>query len=572
MAGKKEIQGWAARRGALVDRLLTQLEGQVQAAQSGLFKTVIEDFVDGLEKDGEGNIKNTLSNKRRLTMFDGIFNKYAKGKGLEPVVAIADGVGKILDFNRNYFGVFEKPATLHPIADNVKQTVSAWLGVTERGGVERNGYLDTLIKDPSVKNGIKNIALRAVVSQGGYNETKKILQTHIMGDPTKTGALQRYYRNFTYDLYSVADRTAGRVYADKLKFNYAIYEGGLVKDSREFCKVHNGKVFSREEIAKFDITEARPPGYDPFTDLGGYGCRHHLNWVPDAVAFAMRPELRDNPPPARPQDIAPIDPPPPPPKPKPTPPPPPARFGSFKTPKEGAEPVANLFKTNFSAKGLNIKSVEISPEMAPERFNRYADKIKDLIEEYNVFEGYSETSAVKLKFVSTDKGYGNVNRWNDGGHRLETINFGHKSDPGDSRKYVKGAEQLRFKSRVDEENKEVATVVHEFGHVIGVDMIGKKLGYKYPAMKNFWEELFKIRGRYRREMKAIIENNYYDKTPEQRKADNAKLNEFHLGDYANTNLDEFMAEGFTEYKLSSNPSKYAKEIGKLIDKTFKRKK
>jgi hypothetical protein len=31
-----------------------------------------------------------------------------------------------------------------------------------------------------------------------------------------------------------------------------------------------------------------------------------------------------------------------------------------------------------------------------------------------------------------------------------------------------------------------------------------------------------------------------------------------------------MAEGFTEYKLSSNPTKYAKEIGKLIDKYFKK--
>jgi hypothetical protein len=31
-----------------------------------------------------------------------------------------------------------------------------------------------------------------------------------------------------------------------------------------------------------------------------------------------------------------------------------------------------------------------------------------------------------------------------------------------------------------------------------------------------------------------------------------------------------MAEGFTEYKLSSKPSKYAIEIGKLIDKYFKK--
>ena len=31
-----------------------------------------------------------------------------------------------------------------------------------------------------------------------------------------------------------------------------------------------------------------------------------------------------------------------------------------------------------------------------------------------------------------------------------------------------------------------------------------------------------------------------------------------------------MAEGFTEYKLNSNPSKYALEVGQLIDKYFKK--
>jgi hypothetical protein len=48
------------------------------------------------------------------------------------------------------------------------------------------------------------------------------------------------------------------------------------------------------------------------------------------------------------------------------------------------------------------------------------------------------------------------------------------------------------------------------------------------------------------------------------------FNKNYLGKYASTNIDEFMAEGFTEYKLSSNPSKYAVEIGKLIDKYFKK--
>lgn len=292
MAGEKEILNLADSRTKLIAKLWDRLEGAVQQSQRDLLKTVIDDFLDGLEMDEAGQIKNTLANKRRLSMFDQVYRRYANNSGLEIVKGITDGVGQIVDFNQNYFTAFYKPAQLTPIQSNVQETLSAWLGLTTRGNVAPNGYLDTLIQDATVKNQIKNLLMKSTASQAGFFETKKVLQLHIEGNADQTGALQKYYRNLTFDLYSVVDRTTSRTYADKLKLNYAIYEGGLIDTSRAFCKKRNGKVFSREEIAAFDPKEARPPAYDPFTDLGGYGCRHHLNFIPDPVAFSMRPELR----------------------------------------------------------------------------------------------------------------------------------------------------------------------------------------------------------------------------------------------------------------------------------------
>lgn len=287
-----KINSIVSQRTELIEKLFGQLENKVIDAQRDLLKTVISDFLDGMEQDEAGNIKNTMANKRRFGMFDQVFNRFAKTKGLEVVQGLAEGVGRIVDFNQKYYSAFSTPAILAPIQDHVKETLGAWLGLTDRGKVEANGYLDTLVKDSTIKNQIKNLSLKSVISQAGYQETKKNLQTFIEGNKEQTGALQRYYRNYAYDLYSVADRTNAQIYADKLKFNYAIYEGGLVEKSRIFCIKRNGKVFSREEIADWMPTEAVPPNYNPFTDLGGYGCRHHLNWVPDVVAFAMRPDLK----------------------------------------------------------------------------------------------------------------------------------------------------------------------------------------------------------------------------------------------------------------------------------------
>jgi hypothetical protein len=49
-----------------------------------------------------------------------------------------------------------------------------------------------------------------------------------------------------------------------------------------------------------------------------------------------------------------------------------------------------------------------------------------------------------------------------------------------------------------------------------------------------------------------------------------KIANVFLGKYASANKNEFLAEAFTEYKLSSNPSKYALEVGRLIDRYFKK--
>ena len=48
-----------------------------------------------------------------------------------------------------------------------------------------------------------------------------------------------------------------------------------------------------------------------------------------------------------------------------------------------------------------------------------------------------------------------------------------------------------------------------------------------------------------------------------------KLKNLQISQYATTNINEFIAEGFMEYKLNSNPSKYAKLIGETIDKYMK---
>lgn len=290
MSDITRITRYMVRRSDLVDGLLSVLERKVTASEKKLLEMTVTEFMDKLDLTEDGRVRNTLYNKRLLATIDEVFKKHGKTMGVDIAKTMIEGVEKVANFNGEYFRIFTTDAKLLPIEKEVQETIKAWLGLTERGALEANGYLDTLIKDTTVKNLIKDFSLRTVIGQQGWMESKRQLGEILTGNKEKEGAMKRYYRNYVYDTYSKVDRSTAEIFADKLKLNFAIYAGGLIKTSRSFCKARNGKVFHKSEILKFDPKVAKPPNYNPFTDLGGYGCRHHLNYIPDSVALILRPD------------------------------------------------------------------------------------------------------------------------------------------------------------------------------------------------------------------------------------------------------------------------------------------
>ena len=84
---------------------------------------------------------------------------------------------------------------------------------------------------------------------------------------------------------------------------------------------------------------------------------------------------------------------------------------------------------------------------------------------------------------------------------------------------------------------------HEFAHAFGV--------YKQRKLANsedFWKEIMKVKKDYTKNAKDIDI----------------------ISDYAGKDVDEFLAEAFTQAKLYSEPSKYAIKVLEIIDKYFKK--
>jgi hypothetical protein len=216
----------------------------------------------------------------------------------------------------------------------------------------------------------------------------------------------------------------------------------------------------------------------------------------------------------------------------------------------------------FKEAGLDVDSVRLDRSFGLDQYNEYNKRIDRLVKEYDLNQEYNKGffGKTSVVFKTSTTTYGKVVRkiwYSDGKVRLHSINFGHKTDKIENRTRVISDKEFlrRSKSAIDEINEPYTTLTHEFTHIIA-DFETIKA---YQKGAEFYEKLEEIRKQYDQEIIAAL------------KSKNFKLaNELYLGKYADTNIDEFMAEAFTEYKLHSNPSKYARLVGELIDLFFKK--
>ena len=155
--------------------------------------------------------------------------------------------------------------------------------------INKNLTLEPLFLD------IKQQAISLMADPKGIDlvELRRALRSKVVDNRLA----QRYFSRWTHDLYSQMQRVgANRIRLD-LGLKYAVYQGGLIKTSRDFCEERNGKCFSDDEIMKWESLNwegKSETGYNALIDCGGYNCRHRLDWVSDQMARRLRPDLFKN--------------------------------------------------------------------------------------------------------------------------------------------------------------------------------------------------------------------------------------------------------------------------------------
>jgi hypothetical protein len=273
--------------------------------QQKLLNIVFDEFISKLDIEN-GYIKNTKANKDRIATLNRLFESFQRTDFAEVAKTMVSDFKEIHAVNVGYYSEIAAKK-VKDVQAKVFDKIKGNLGI-EGNKLSAGGFLDSFIKDPKLLNLLKQETLRAITSPNiTMRQFREGVKKIIVGNDKVEGGFEKHFKTFATDSYALFDRATNFEFATTLGLRYAVYAGGLIETSRPFCKVRNNKVFTSDEIKKFGTSrdtyggyedkdsglfQGKPTVYDPFTQCGGYNCRHTFNYISEGLAKMMRPDLK----------------------------------------------------------------------------------------------------------------------------------------------------------------------------------------------------------------------------------------------------------------------------------------
>ncbi|MFM6993727.1 MAG: hypothetical protein ACKOWO_01275 [Sediminibacterium sp.] len=167
------------------------------------------------------------------------------------------------------------------LVGNEMPMVEKMIGFVD-GKVIKGGYLHTLGKMGVLRQKFHDYTIKAVSSGQKMNRFMRDMKPIFKSTDKVRSSFSTYYLRYAYDSVAQAMNSISLYVADKNGLNKFIYEGGLVKDSREFCKQHAGGIYTREDAKRFDemTWRGKIPNVPFLIACGGYNCQHSIRWLP----------------------------------------------------------------------------------------------------------------------------------------------------------------------------------------------------------------------------------------------------------------------------------------------------
>lgn len=263
-------------------------EAQVRILQGLGFSAVFEWVAANIDTDS-GRFKYTSQNLGRVSGLYRVLRDWQAKYSGTMLGAVLRYAEKLFFANEAYFESFD--GNSESVADKARRlALQRWGYDMAKKALVPGGYLEGIFNNQAIAQRVASLVNQAILQKQPLADFQRTFRAVFVGRQGQ-GMLERHWRTNSFDMYQRLDRAANLVYADELGLDWAVYSGTLEEDSRPFCIARVNRVFSREQITSWKALEfqGKPKvGYDPFTDCGGYNCRHHLSWVSDGLAEKLK--------------------------------------------------------------------------------------------------------------------------------------------------------------------------------------------------------------------------------------------------------------------------------------------
>lgn len=270
-----------------------KLDERVRKHQNALFVLIAEVFLPKFKTDKDGVILDNTFNASLINEIDDIFDKLEKSMHTDVLAFFVSRLMRSTVLSSEYYrGLGFKKAVVEEIRTN-KLNVEKKLGITKTGRLSKKGYLYKLGRSEEVRQRLKTYVLSSLSSEVSFLDFQLGFRNLVKGNRrvkglATTGVLQRYFDQYAYDTFNQLAASTDKQFATSLNLRHFIYEGSLIKTSRDFCRKRAGKAFTVEETKTWKddpdlIDKKTKSSYNPLIDRGRYRCRHFIKYITEEL-------------------------------------------------------------------------------------------------------------------------------------------------------------------------------------------------------------------------------------------------------------------------------------------------
>lgn len=260
------------KRENLVDEIPELFILELERIQNALYRDIY-DFLSDL-KTKNGKIQNIAANKQMaIRLRDQIRTFLRQNRYYLQITEFGKKYDDLISTSREYYNAIDLPSAF---TERDLETLS-------KIRLDDLSFLRNA--DQQVINQVYSALIGSIYRETTFRELLAVFRETI-NDTATPGILKKYAATHAKTAYATFDRKIQNIKSAEIGLDHYLFSGGLIKDSRQFCRDRAGQVFTTAQINDWESQSwtGKNSNGSVWDYLGGWNCQHIL--TPTTADFA----------------------------------------------------------------------------------------------------------------------------------------------------------------------------------------------------------------------------------------------------------------------------------------------